>query len=59
LTPRKSLFFAIAGIVGGLVIGIAAGTDLSPILLGLIGGSIIFVVTMLLNTLWGEYWFGE
>jgi hypothetical protein len=45
--------------VGGLVIGIAAGTDLSPILLSIIGGIIIFAVATGLNTLWGDYWFGK
>jgi hypothetical protein len=59
LTRKKLLFFAIVGIVGGLVIGIGAGTTLSPILLGLIGGTILFVVAVILNSLWGEYWFRE
>jgi hypothetical protein len=59
LTPKKLLFFSIIGIVGGLVIGIAVGSDLSPILLGIIGGIAILAIATLLNSLWGEYWFGE
>jgi hypothetical protein len=53
------MFFAIVEVVGGLVIGLAAGTDLSPILLGLLGGLTFFAVAIILNFIWGEYWFDE
>ena len=53
------MFFAIVGVVGGLVTGLAAGTDLSPILLGLLGGSTLLIAAIILNFIWGEHWFGE
>jgi hypothetical protein len=55
---KKTLFFAVIAIVGGLVIGLAAGKGISPILLAILGAVAIFIIAMILNILYGEYWFG-
>jgi len=59
LESKKLLFFALVGIVGGLVIGMTIGFNLSPILSGVVGGIAIFFVAAILNSLWGEVWFGK
>jgi hypothetical protein len=40
---QRIAFWAAPGVVGGIVIGIAAGTDLSPVLAGLLGAILISV----------------
>jgi len=46
----KSLtYFAAIGIVGGFVIGIAISTEISPIIAGLAGGFIIFLILLISN----------
>jgi hypothetical protein len=56
---KKIPFFVAIGVVGGVVIGIAAGTDLPPVLAGLLGAVLISVSMMILSAVWGELKFGE
>jgi hypothetical protein len=44
-------FFIIFSIVGGLVIGLVAGTDVSPILAGILGALVIFSLMLGINFL--------
>jgi len=59
MTPKRLAFFALIGLVGGLVIGIAVGTDMSPAASGLLGAIIIFVVAATIGFLWGGLRIGE
>ncbi|MGD1995402.1 MAG: hypothetical protein PVH62_01365 [Anaerolineae bacterium] len=56
---KRTAFFAATAVVGGIVIGIAAGTDLSPVLAGLLGAVLISLSMAVLNAVWGEPKFGE
>ena len=56
---KKIAFFVATGAVGGLVIGIAVGTDLSPVVAGLLGAVVISLSMVILNAVWGELKFGE
>ena len=40
---QRMAFWVAPGVVGGIVIGIAAGTDLSPVFAGLLGAILISV----------------
>ena len=52
-------FFAAVGAVGGIVIGTAVGTDLSPVAAGVLGGIFISLTMVLLNLVWDGWKFGE
>jgi len=56
---KKLTFFVVISLVGGLVIGIAVGTDISPVISGLIGATTIFVITAIFNIIWGGLRMGE
>jgi len=56
---KRIAFFVATGAVGGLVIGIAVGTDLSPVVAGLLGAVVISLSMVILNAVWGELKFGE
>lgn len=45
-------FFVAVGAVGGIVIGIAVGTDLSPVAAGVLGGILISLSMVILNVVW-------
>jgi hypothetical protein len=51
---KKLPFFVVISLVGGLIIGIAVGTDISPVISGLIGAIIIFVVAGIFNFFGGK-----
>jgi hypothetical protein len=55
MSLKSFTYFAFIGIVGGLVIGIAAGTNISPLIAGLVGGSIIFLAVVLVNLVFSNY----
>jgi hypothetical protein len=52
-------FFVALGVVGGIVIGIAVGTDLSPVVAGLSGAVVTTLIMVLLHAVWGELNSGE
>jgi hypothetical protein len=43
-TPKRFTFFVSISVVGGLVIGLVAGTNISPFLAGIIGALVIFSI---------------
>ena len=58
-TKERIGFFVAVGAVGGIVIGIAVGTDLSPVVVGLSGAVVITLIMVLLHAVWGELSSGE
>ena len=59
MDPKKLAFFVVISLVGGLIIGIAVGTDISPVVSGLIGAILIFIVTAIFNIVKGRSRMGE
>jgi hypothetical protein len=54
-TQKRTIYFIILiAIVGGLVIGLVAGTNVSPILAGILGAIVIFFIFVGISFLTGN-----